>query len=417
LPKRVRRAGAIGGLIAVLLVFGLFFTAVFAQPAQAVAYSAEELEFVRLLNAYRVTEGLEPLLISDPLSEAAERHCSDMATYGFFDHYTIGGSDWFPIGASPWDRMAACGYDFRTTKGENLAAGQNTAADVFADWKNSPGHNANMLSPDFRVIGVGHLDATAADYDAYWTTDFGGHIDATAHEAGPPTAPSAAVPSAAVPSADDAAAAPSAADAATPSPSIPAASPVPSPGFSDVGADTLYHDEISQLAALGIVCGYEDGSFRPADPITRQQFAKMIALTLGYDVQPVAAAGFTDVQIHLGGQDPLYPAGYIAACLKAGILMGKSDGSFGPFDRVTRAQLITMVTRAAGLSEPSATVETPFTDFSPDHYPWAAKAWAAGLLDGLSDLGADYAFWANAARAEACVLLCNLLESAGPASD
>ncbi|MCE5253723.1 MAG: hypothetical protein LLG45_05875, partial [Actinomycetia bacterium] len=69
MPKSVRRAGAIGGLIAVLLVLGFFFTAVFAQPAQAVAYSAEELEFVRLLNAYRVTEGLEPLLISDPLSE------------------------------------------------------------------------------------------------------------------------------------------------------------------------------------------------------------------------------------------------------------------------------------------------------------------------------------------------------------
>ena len=50
--------------------------------------------------------------------------------------------------------MAASGYTFNTVRGENIAAGYPTAADVFAGWKASSGHKANMLSPDFKVLGV-----------------------------------------------------------------------------------------------------------------------------------------------------------------------------------------------------------------------------------------------------------------------
>lgn len=398
----VPRANRILGLVAVLFLLGLLLSAVFVQPAQAVGYSTEETEFVRLLNDYRAGNGLEPLLVSDRLSVAAERHCSDMAKYHFFDHYTTGGSDWFPIGSSPWDRMAACGYDYSTYKGENLAAGQDTAAAVLEDWKNSPSHNANLLSPDFKVIGIAYLRASGADYDCYWTTDFGRYVDETAHQLGSQaTAPTTPAPAQPVP--------PAATVPATPVPSQPAASPDPSFGFSDVGSDTLYHDEIAQLAELGIIQGFKDGSFRPTAPITRQQFAKMIALALDYDVRPVKMSGFDDVETGVDVRDPLYPAGYIAACVAAGVVQGKSDGSFAPYDRVTRAQLITMIARAAQLPSATAAPPAPFADFSPDHYPWAARAWAAGLLDGLEDMGADYAFWADATRAEACVLLCNLM--------
>ena len=114
-----------------------------------------------------------------------------MAKYGFFDHYTRIGSDWFAVGASPWDRMAASGYAFNTYKGENIAAGYHTAASVFAGWKASSGHRANMLSSDFKVLGVSLVYSSGSDYGSFWTTDFGGYADVTAH---PLNAPEPTIP-------------------------------------------------------------------------------------------------------------------------------------------------------------------------------------------------------------------------------
>ena len=130
---------AVGALVA-LVALGLI-----PGEAEAVGYSAEEAAFVNLVNDYRASNGLQPLLVSDALSEAGDRHSADMGKYKFFDHYTKA-SDWFAVGASPWDRMAASGYNYNTYKGENIAAGYSTAAAVFQGWKTSPGHNANMLS-------------------------------------------------------------------------------------------------------------------------------------------------------------------------------------------------------------------------------------------------------------------------------
>jgi uncharacterized protein YkwD len=50
--------------------------------------------------------------------------------------------------------MAAFGYNYNTWKGENLAAGVDSAQGAFDLWKNSPGHNANMLNANFKVVGI-----------------------------------------------------------------------------------------------------------------------------------------------------------------------------------------------------------------------------------------------------------------------
>ena len=85
-----------------------------------------------------------------------------------------------------------------------------------------------------------------------------------------------------------------------------------------------------------------------------------------------------------------------------------------------------MVAREADLPAPPADYTPPFRDFSTAHYPWARKAHHSGLLDGLREFEPEhkgaYDFWGNATRAEACVLLYNLLqrstsESAAGASD
>lgn len=167
-----------------------------AAPAgPQVEYSAEELEFVQLLNEYRESKGLEPLLLSDTLTVACDRHTADMVNYDFVNHYTgyyraSGGqdvalegtrSDYFNTGTDPAERMVACGYDYRTVMGENLALGQPNAADALQALKDSPTHNANLLSSDYKVIGIALIHDGGSQWGHYWTTDFGGYVDSTAH--------------------------------------------------------------------------------------------------------------------------------------------------------------------------------------------------------------------------------------------
>lgn len=183
----------------------------------------------------------------------------------------------------------------------------------------------------------------------------------------------------------------------------------PAATFPDVGSNTLYAQQIRHLADRSVVSGFSNGTFGPNQKVTRQQFAKMIVLALGYEVSPLTACGFKDVVALPGSADPLYPVCYIAACAKAGITVGTTVDTFSPYDQITRAQLITMVVRAAGLSDPPAGYRPPFDYFSPVHYQWARKAAYAGLLDGLAGLGSGFDFWAPASRGEACLLLANLM--------
>jgi uncharacterized protein YkwD len=192
-----------GGRVLVVVLMLAAFLAVtvgglWASPARAatgVGYSTEEIDLLELLNQHRQANGLQPLLLSDTLSLAAERHGSDMGKYHFFSHRTgynsamtqaLSGtrSDWFAKGAYPWDRMTACGYNYNTDTGENIAAGQRTAQAVFTDFSNSAGHNQVMLFPDFKVVGIALVAVAGSDYGYYWTMDFGGTVDASAHAPG-----------------------------------------------------------------------------------------------------------------------------------------------------------------------------------------------------------------------------------------
>ena len=183
------RSRLLGLSIAALLVFAVLFGTVLTTGAHAaVSYSTEEVTFVNLLNDYRAANGLPRLLVSDAITLACDRHNSDMAKYKFFDHYSLK-SDWFAANASPWTRMSVSGYGYTTSKGENIAAGQSTAAQVFAAWKASSGHRANMLNSTFKVIGVSFNQPVGSPYTTYWTTDFGGYVDPTAHTIATPSAP------------------------------------------------------------------------------------------------------------------------------------------------------------------------------------------------------------------------------------
>lgn len=130
---------------------------------------SEELEFLRLINEYRAQNGRGPLQISVTLTKASQWMATDMATNNYLGH-----TDSLNRGADV--RIDWFGYP-RSTWGENCAAGHADAQNTFLQWKNSAGHNANMLGSAFQAIGIGRAYNVNATYKSYWTTDFGSTVD------------------------------------------------------------------------------------------------------------------------------------------------------------------------------------------------------------------------------------------------
>ena len=281
-------------LLGVAAALVLFLT-LLASSASALEYEPKELDFLALINQYREDEGLDALLLCDALSDASEKHASDMAKFSFFDHSTVR-SDFFPAGSTPWDRIRMCGYDYYTNMGENIAAGQMTAQTVFEAWKASPSHDANMLNTTYRVIGIGLV--RGGPYGYYWATDFGGYEDATSHPAG----------------------------SEPPSTTTTTDNPQASARFADVVETHPYYSQIGDLADRGVISGFPGGLFRPENPVTRQQFAKMLVRSMGWSIPASYSLPFTDVCSGLDAGDPLYPDRYVAALAAYGITEGCREG-------------------------------------------------------------------------------------------
>ena len=92
--------------------------------------------------------------------------------------------------------------------------------------------------------------------------------------------------------------------------------------------------------------GYDDGTYRPGNPVTRGQFAKIIVLALGR--QPLDAAPRVPSFVDVPYTGLLYPFAYVETAADLGIIQGYDDGTFRPGERVTRAQLALMLVRAGG---------------------------------------------------------------------
>jgi uncharacterized protein YkwD len=133
------------------------------QPPAIVVSAAPTVAstVIDLTNQARAAAGLAPLTEDARLTAAAAAHSADQATTRVMSHV---GTD----GSSPGARMTAAGYRWWTW-GENVAAGQTTAAIVVDAWMNSPGHRANILNPSFVSIGVGSV--ASVDGILFWTMD------------------------------------------------------------------------------------------------------------------------------------------------------------------------------------------------------------------------------------------------------
>jgi hypothetical protein len=186
--------------------------------------------------------------------------------------------------------------------------------------------------------------------------------------------------------------------------------PVEAPLFPDVDVGYLYYAAVQDLALNGIINGAPGGLFLPGDPVTRQQFAKMIVLGGDYPVSEYNVCTFKDVA--KGGAATLYPDNYVAVCAANGITIGKTATRFDPYTSITRAQVLTMVVRAGQDFKPSAIEEPPsgwkgvLSTKDPTHGANIARAEYNGLLSGI-DLS-KFSVNGKATRGEIAQVIWNL---------
>ncbi len=388
--SRVKRVPPVlaASLPVVVVLLALLIVLLVPAEAQAVTYDTQELEAVRLINEYRQSLGLNPLMVSDLVSDAAVKHSTDMGTYGLnpSNPHVTWRSDFFPEGSNAGQRMAICGYMSGMGWAEIIAAGPRLAATVVEAWKNSPDHDRCMTGSSYKVMGVGLVYVPGSEYLYYWTIDFGVFVDSTAHWATDP--PSSTTTSTTVP--------PSTTtttvrlpDHHHDGPPSTTTTTGATAAFADVKPSHPFHEAITSLAQLGIVSG-SNGLFRPDALVTRAQFAKMIVLTLGRHTEAVDNAAdptFPDVP-YLGAP---YPFDFVEEGGALAIIQGRKDGTFGPGANVTRAQLALMLVRAGGddLRRPPEGFPCPFRDVPEYAREAVSVAYYNELLNGKTATAFD----------------------------
>lgn len=152
--------------------------------------------------------------------------------------------------------------------------------------------------------------------------------------------------------------------------------------FSDIPSTYNFHDEVVSLAGRGIVKGFEDGTFRPGDSVTRGQAAKIIAGILNLDTENVKNPGFKDIPT----THQYY--GAIAALSNAGIISGYEDGTYRSGEPVQRNHMAKIIAKAFELQATPGYL-TPLTDVRSDYMDYVNALHEFGVTTGKTSTTFD----------------------------
>jgi hypothetical protein len=127
----------------------------------ATATLAHGEDIVSLISQYRREHGLSAVKVDARLTAVAEHQAHAMATTGVMDHDVAG---------SFASRIANAGTD---SSAENIAAGTKTWEETLRIWKESSGHNANLLRAGADSIGVAVAHNEQTRYKHFWAMVIG----------------------------------------------------------------------------------------------------------------------------------------------------------------------------------------------------------------------------------------------------
>jgi len=156
--------------------------------------------------------------------------------------------------------------------------------------------------------------------------------------------------------------------------------------FSDT-EDNWANDQINELAEAGVIKGYEDGTFRPAEPVTRAQVVVLLARLLEWPTEQGRLAFKDDV--------PDWAQDAVAAAVARGIVQGYPDRKFWPGRPVTRAEVSVILDHAIDFPTGSATLD--FKDAG------KIPSWAGESLSRVVSAGILRGYEGDLLKPEACL--------------
>ena len=108
--------------------------------------------------------------------------------------------------------------------------------------------------------------------------------------------------------------------------------------FKDVDDSQWFAASVGFMEKRGFISGYQDGSFKPHQSITRAEFARILAAYAG--LEPTEGNSFTDVKKNH------WAKGYIGAVGQAGLMNGNGKGRFNPSAKITRQEVCAALNKA-----------------------------------------------------------------------
>lgn len=171
--------------------------------------------------------------------------------------------------------------------------------------------------------------------------------------------------------------------------------------FSDVKSDNSYYQPITVLSALGIINGYEDGTFGPDRDVTRAEFATMLMRAMasaGLGSSDPAGTPFTDLN------DANWAISDVRTAYDLGIINGMTETTFEPNNNVTYEQALKMIVCALNYGEQANVVQASAQGM-PWYYGYIQTARSLGLTDNVTVIETQ-----PAKRKEIAQMIYNALE-------
>lgn len=177
--------------------------------------------------------------------------------------------------------------------------------------------------------------------------------------------------------------------------------------FSDLALTHWATDNIARIAMLGYFSGYEDGTFKPDNKITHEEFTKIIVEVAGLTVTPVGSSASTTWAS--------WAQPYLNAALSAGLITQNDKDLMQAGKPITRAEMAKLICRLRVYLKNDDNEEdelngriTDWNEISDEYKPYVAKAYNAGILKGYDN--GSFKPSGKLTRAEASTVIIKLID-------
>lgn len=290
------------------------------------------------INKFRASKGLKPVKYNLYVEEVAQEWSNHMGAQNDFSH-----------NPNFWQDPRVSG---RTNSGEIIAGRfDRSGKGLVQQWINSAPHNAIMSNPEFNTIGIGitFTNKAGGRMETYGNVNFHKFPNGKDKTYNNPTE---------------------------------ARKAQGNPIFKDVPSNHLFANEIRWMKNSGVSTGWADGTYRPYENVTREGMAAFMYRAAGSPAYtPPAKSPFKDVSTN----NVFYKE--ISWMASEGISTGWADGTYRPLASVNRDTMAAFMYRAAGSPAYTPPKVSPFKDVPTNNVFYKEIAWMneTGIANGWAD--------------------------------